>query len=56
MLQADVLVDVVGTCVDREWWWGGLTQDLDLAVADLDLTGRQPFVEPCPRDADARHP
>jgi hypothetical protein len=41
VLQADVLVDVVGAGVDRERWRLGLAEDLDLAVADLDLAGRQ---------------
>ena len=45
MLQADVLVDLVGAGVDRERRRRGAAQDLDFAVADLDLAGRQVVVD-----------
>ena len=45
VLEADVLVDVVGAGVDRERRRVGLAQHLDDAVADLDLTGRQGGVD-----------
>ena len=45
VLEADVLVDVVGAGVDRERRRVGLAQDLDLALAQLDLAGRQVLVD-----------
>jgi hypothetical protein len=45
VLEADVLVDVVGAGVDREGRWVGLAQHLDLAFAQLDLAGRQVLVD-----------
>ena len=41
VLQPDVLVDVVGAGVDRERRRRRHAQHLDLALADLDLAGRQ---------------
>ena len=45
VLEADVLVDVVGAGVDREGRWVGFAEHLDDAVTDLDLTGREPGVD-----------
>ena len=45
VLQADVLVDLVGAGVDRERRRRGRAQHLDRAVADLDLAGRQVGVD-----------
>ena len=45
VLEADVLVDVVGAGVDRERRRVGLAQHLDDAVADLDLAGREAGVD-----------
>ena len=45
VLEADVLVDVVGAGVDRERRRVGLAQHLDDTVADLDLAGREVGVD-----------
>ena len=45
MFEADVLVNVVGACVDRERWRRGAAQDLDFAVTDFDLACRQVIVD-----------
>ncbi len=59
VLQAEVLVDLVGASVDRERRRGGGAQHLDRAVTDLDLTGRQVRVDgairPLAHDAGDPH-
>ena len=59
VLQADVLVDVVGAGVDRERRRRGRAQHLDGALADLDLAGRQVGVDralrPLAHDAGDAH-
>ncbi len=45
VLQPDVLVDVVGPRVDREWRRVSRPQHFHRAVADLDLAGRQVRVD-----------
>ncbi len=60
VLETDVLVDVVGASIDRERWWIGLAEHLDLALAQLDPAGRQVLVDralgPVAHDAgDAQH-
>ena len=54
VLQAGVLVDVVGAGVDRERRRLGGAQHLDRAVADLDLAGRQVRVDRALRAGAAR--
>ncbi len=59
VLEADVLVDLVGPGVDRERRRGRHPQHLDLALADLDLAGRQVRVDRAlrsgPHDAGDPH-
>ena len=52
--EADGLVDLVGAVVDRERRRLGDRQDLDRAVADLDLAGRRGSGSRCPRAGPAR--
>ena len=45
VLEADVLVDVIGAGIDRERRRVGLAQHLDLALAQLDVACRQVVVD-----------